>query len=314
MEYIHKAAEDMHISKGTVIALGNFDGIHVGHRRLITTCKDRAKEKGYSSLVFSFYPHPSHVLEGMVPVPIIYTRDEKKRIVESMEVDYYVEYPFNLETAQMEPITFIKEVLVAKLRVRMIIVGSNYRFGHKRQGDIHLLRELSQVYGYELVVIDDIIHEDHMVSSTEIRKLIADGRIDEVNQLLTRPYFIIGEVVYGKQLGRKLGFPTMNIRPNVHKQYPALGVYVTRTFIGDKVYKSVTNVGHNPTVTSEQKLNVETYILDFEDQIYGKQVTLEFQKRLRDELSFQSLDELILQMKNDVKLTRDYFEKREEIK
>lgn len=312
MQLIHEVTKNLHIDEETVIALGNFDGFHIGHRELISTCGKMAEDKGLASLIFSFYPHPSHVLKHLEPVPILYTREEKKHIVEDLGVDYYVEYPFDIDTAQTDATTFVEEVLVKRLKVKAIVVGEHYRFGHKRKGDTDLLKSLSKIYGYEVVIINEVNHCSKRISSTEIRELVSQGNVGKVMDLLTRPYFIKGEVVSGKQLGRTLGFPTLNMHSRLHKLYPDLGVYVTRTWIHGKAYRSVTNVGHNPTVTDEEKLKIETFVLDFDEKIYGEEVVVEFLDRIRHEIKFDSLNALIQEMKEDVQYTERYFEERKE--
>lgn len=307
MKYIHDTIKDLKIDEHTVIALGNFDGLHKGHRQLINTCKKISDESNVKSVVFSFYPHPSHVLEHLETVPIIYTREEKKLLLETMNVDYYVEYPFSIESSKMLPKDFVKEVLVDKLKVKHIVVGSNYRFGYRRQGDTQLLKELGQIYDYEVFIIHNVTDHNQMVSSTHIRGLLSEGKIEQVNALLTRPYFVQSTVSYGKQLGRTLGFPTINFTPDIHKQYPATGVYVSRTTVKGRAFMSVTSVGYNPTISSNNKQTIETHILGFNEDIYHQTVKVEFLSKIRDEQNFPNLNELIKQMDKDVNFTRQYF-------
>lgn len=312
MTYCIEETKNVEVHEETVIALGNFDGFHYGHRQLITECASYAKDHQLKSLVFSFYPHPSHVLPHLDPVPMLYTREEKRRVVSGLGVDYYLEYPFDEDTAKTPAEEFISQVLVKQLKVKAIVVGENYRFGYKRQGDIALLESLKDQYGYTLIVIPTVSYSDHRISSTKIRQCIQKGEMEDVSKLLTQPYFATGKVIYGKQLGRTLGFPTVNMEVQLHKLYPGAGVYVSRTYYKDKCYHSVTNVGYNPTVTDTEQLKVETYVLNFEEKIYGETITVEFLNKIRDELKFNSLDELIEQMKKDVQYTESYFKRKEQ--
>lgn len=310
MEYIHSASQSLGIKEKTAVALGNFDGLHQGHQGLIDKCKIYAKSHDIASLVLSFYPHPSHVLKHLPSVPLIYTEQEKKRQIEKTDIDYYVELPFTTESAKMEPEDFIKDILVKELNCKAVIVGSNYRFGNKRRGNLQLLEEMGKVYGYELIVADNKMYKDKMISSTQIRSLIEKGDIAKANELLGQPFFIEGEVTKGRQLGRTLGFPTINFKHNLHKQYPPKGVYVTKTIVDDREYRSVTNIGNNPTIASDNKLTVETHILGFNEDLYGKRIVVKFYHKIRDELRFPTLESLMKQMKEDVKQAEEFLDNK----
>lgn len=307
MKYIHSTSQSLGIKVRTAVALGNFDGLHLGHQKLIEVSKEYAKKYEIASLVLSFYPHPSHVLHQLPSVPLIYKEVEKKMQIEKTDIDYYVELPFTQEAAKMEPEVFVKKILVEELKCKVVVVGSNYRFGHKRKGGLTLLEKMGRQYDFELVVANNIMYKEDMISSTQIRGLINQGKIKEANVLLGQPYLIEGVVTKGRQLGRTLGFPTINFKEELHKQYPPKGVYVTTTTIDDQEYISVTNVGVNPTIAEDNKLTVESYILGIDQDLYEKHLVVHFYDKIRDEMHFKTLEELIEQMKQDVIYAEQFF-------
>ncbi len=284
--------------KHSVAVLGNLDGVHLGHRLLIDKAKSYAKGHHLESLVFSFNKHPSHIINDKESVPLIYTSKEKKEIIENLGIDVFVEYPFNLAVSTMEPEVFIKEVVVNQLDAKVVIVGKDYGFGINRRGDIHLLERLSKSYGFELMIIPKLTYKNRIISSTWIREELLNGQLQLVNHLLGNPFFIHGCVVKGKQFGRTMGFPTANIRPKPEKVLPPNGVYVSKVYFEDSQFYGLTNIGINPTMNGTSKV-VETYILNFNKIIYGKQLKVELIQYLRKEKKFQSTDALKAQITND---------------
>lgn len=301
-------ASHLAIKGRTSIALGNFDGVHKGHQQLINKSIECAKKKDLTSIVLSFFPHPSHIIEALTPVPLIYMGNEKEEVIADSGVDFYIEIPFTKESAKMEPEMFVKEILLDQLKAEVIIVGSNYRFGHKRKGDVRLLKKLSKTFDFDVIVVDNIMYNDQMMSSTIIRQLIHQGEMVEANELLGRPYSVKGTVMKGRQLGRTLGFPTINFKEQLHKQYPPKGVYVTTTNVHGEEYPSVTSVGVNPTVAEGNALTVETYIFDYAGDLYNQELKVSFYKRIRSEMTFPSLEHLVTQMKKDVEASKSYFQ------
>lgn len=305
MDYINNIT-CLNTDEPSVIALGNFDGVHLGHRYLIDTVKRIAMEKGFKSIVFTFNPHPSEVIKGIMPVVNIYDRIEKNRLMSNMGIDKYIEFPFTTEVARLKAEDFVKDILVDMLNVKVVVVGYNYRFGYKKHGDTYLLKELGEKYGFTVKVINPQYFEDYIVSSTLIRKLIMQGDMELVANMLGQPYSIYAQVKEGKKLGREIGYPTINMYLDNNKITPKNGVYVTETIYDNKRYKSITNVGHNPTVTTDNSIKVETHIFDFEKDLYGSMVEVEFLYRIRDEKKFDSLDNLIRQITEDAKLAKSY--------
>ncbi|MCT4687425.1 bifunctional riboflavin kinase/FAD synthetase [Vallitalea sp.] len=295
MEYIKDTKE--FTSPPSVVVLGNFDGIHIGHRKLICKASKLSRELGLKSLVLTFDPHPSFVLANKEPVDLIYLSCEKERLLSN--IDIFVEYPYDLVTAKMTPENFIKKVICKQLNAKFIVVGNDYRFGHERKGDINLLKKLSSKYGYELISIPKIAYNNNIVSSTWIRKEIKQGNIKLANKLLGENFSITGKVVEGKKNGRKFGFPTANIIPHRYKILPPNGVYYSNISVNGKKYDSITNVGVNPTLNGQKKV-VETHILGFDEDIYGQVVVVEFIQFIRKEKKFNSIEELKKEVSSNI--------------
>lgn len=303
MEHI-EAMKDLE-AHNSVIALGNFDGIHLGHQKLIEMVQRQSQEKNLKAILFTFHPHPSFSL-GEEPFSLIFTREEKKRIVEQYKLDLYVEYPFTLEMARMEPIPFVKDILCEKLGCKAVVVGENYRFGVKRSGDIQLLKSLGKEMGFEVYGISAVRKNGSRISSSKIRNYLKDGKIDIVNALLGKHYFILGRVSSGRRIGRSIGFPTVNIIPPKEKLLPKDGVYITQTRIAEKGYPSITNVGHRPTVNGKRKV-IETHILDFEENLYNEEICIEFLAYKRNEKKFKDISALGQQIGKDMEDARKFF-------
>lgn len=287
------------------VTLGNFDGLHGGHRTLISIAKKTAEEKGLKSVVFTFNPHPMFYFKNRELNKLLMSRDEKLYSVNKLGVDVFVEYPFE-EIATMSPEDFAVELLFKKLNAKVIVVGDNYRFGAKAKGNPGLLKTLGDKYGVEVLIVDDIYMDGGIVSSTRIRKCLVDRDIPAANELLTEPYFMMGTVVKGKELGRKFGFPTINIVADEDKLFPPNGVYATRVERKGKLYYGVTNVGINPTVNGTFKI-VETFILDFNEFVYGEEIKISFFKWIRDEKKFDGVEALMAEIAKNTAQVKEYF-------
>jgi riboflavin kinase/FMN adenylyltransferase len=303
MKYL--TGNDNYSLTNTAIALGNFDGIHKGHQVLMQEIL-LAKAKGLASVVFTFDPHPSFVLANKEPVDLIFVREERVKRFERLGIDILIEYPFTLETAKMLPEDFIENILVNQLGAKLIVVGSDFRFGYKRQGDVNLLKKYANVYDYEVKIIEKEKYQDEIISSSHIRGLIRLGEIEQVNALLGEPFIICGNVEHGKKLGRTIGIPTANLIPKKEKLLPPNGVYVSKVRHQGVEYKGVTNVGTNPTLGHYDKV-VETYIFDMNLELYGQEIEVLLLKFLRLEKKFSGLDVLVEQMQRDIESAKEYF-------
>lgn len=293
----------------TVVALGNFDGVHKGHQQIIERTVKSAQAAGLKSAVFTFSNHTRTLLKNLPPVKNILYAEEKAKIIESMGVDYMFNIPFTHEILQMSPEAFIDEILIGKLRIREAYCGFNYSFGYKASGTPEVLTHEGLKKGFGIHVQEPYKIDDIVVSSTYIRSLIEDGDMERCAKFMGRLYEIGGEVVVGNKLGRTIGFPTSNIMIDESMVSPPNGVYITYCTYNGVKYPSVTNVGVKPTIGRYHK-NVETHIFNFDKELYGKNIRVEFVKRTRLEKKFESIEELSGQIKNDCIMAKAYHRER----
>lgn len=279
-----------------VITLGKFDGLHRGHRALI----DRVlayEEKPACKVVFAF---------DIAPVTLLSKR-ERRHMLNKMGLDLLIECPFVPEIITMEPEVFVKRMLVEQLHAVHLVVGRDFRFGYERTGDVSLLQDMSAEYGFTVEIVDKVTHGEREVSSTYIREELTAGHMERVNELLGYEFFVTGEIVHGRRVGRTLGVPTTNLIPPRGKLLPPNGVYTTHTTAGENTYYGMTNIGSKPTVDGHF-IGVETYLFDCEEDLYGEQEKVRLQHFLRPEVKFGSLDELKEQLQKDEAAVRAYFE------
>lgn len=297
--------------KNTAVTLGKFDGIHIGHRRLLN-CVKQYKEQGLETVVFSFLLPPAALLSD-IELNLIFTEEEKKEQLEKFGIDTVISYPFTKDTLKMEPEEFVEELLIKQLDAKVIIVGSDFRFGHNRRGDIELLKGLGEKYDYQVEVFEKVKIEGSCVSSSRIRKEIRNGNMELVNKMLGQPYFVSGLVTHGRKLGRTLGMPTANVVPADEKLIPPFGVYVSKTEVDGVLYEGITNIGVKPTVGEEKKRLVETFLFDYQGDLYGKQLKTSLHYFERPEKKFDSIEELKTQMEKDTLFGKQYFSKKTNI-
>ncbi len=303
MEYIAGNTEFKFTN--TVVTLGKFDGIHKGHRQLIDLAISY-KKQGLKVVMFSFLLHPGNLFSDK-EFEQIYTEEEKVAKLSRCGVDALVSYPFTQETRTMDPEDFIKDILVKQMDAKVIIVGEDYRFGYQRKGDVTYLKEREEIYGYKVIASEKKTWNNEVISSTSIRQALREGNIEGANAMLGEPYTIRGEIVHGRRMGRTMGIPTVNMVPASTKLLPPSGVYASKTLIDGIYHESVTNIGYKPTVGEEESIGVETFIFDYNKDLYGTILEVDLFNFLRPELKFASLDELIEQMQEDVKNTKEYF-------
>ncbi len=295
------------ISRGSCVTIGNFDGVHNGHRKLIRRTMEKAAKLGLPSVVVTFCPHPLKVLAGVHAAPLITDYEKKLDLFEALGVDLVLMIKFTKELAAMEPEAFVEEYLVRGLNMKELVVGYDYSFGKGRKGNFALLSELGRRHGYGTERLDPVIIDGAIVSSTRIRDMIQAGRVWYVRPLMDRFYVIRGTVIHGMNRGgRLLGFPTANMRVR-DELTPMPGVYATWAEVDGRVYKAVTNIGTNPTFGNDE-ISVETYIMDFSQDLYGWELRLNFVTRLRDEKKFSGVEELMAQIHKDVDLARQILE------
>ncbi len=281
----------------SVVTIGKFDGIHKGHEVLIEKTVDYSKQEQLTSIVFTFKNSPISYFSNIITREII-TEVEKMNKLKLLGVDVVVDIPFNKDMAEISAEGFVKQILVDKLGAKKLIIGHDFAFARKREGTPPILKILGKKYGFDVEVIEPVVINNIRVSSTHVKDLIYAGRVGEIKNYLGRNYTIEGTVIHAKQLGRTLGFPTANLRLQENLIIPKRGIYATKVYIGNEVYVGATNIGYNPTVDGE-KMSVETNILEFDKDIYGKTIKLEFLERIRDEKKFKDLNELKIQLKMD---------------
>ena len=291
-----------------VLALGNFDGLHRGHRKILDRLLRVAGERHATSVVMTFDPHPPRVVRPEKAPPLLMTKAQKLEALERAGVDGTAIVRFTPELSRWDPEAFARTVLVEWLGVAEVWVGANFLFGHDRTGNFSMLRALGRRYGFRTEKIDPVRYKDFVVSSTRIRRLISEGRVDEAGALLGHSYYLDGTVAHGDQRGRTIGFPTANLCTD-NELLPPRGVYATTATIGGIVHPSVTNVGVRPTVDSSGRLSIETHIFEMDRDLYHASIRIGFVQRLRDERAFESLDLLRAQIAADCSRARVLFDR-----
>jgi riboflavin kinase/FMN adenylyltransferase len=291
----------------SVLAIGNFDGIHLGHQAVLRATVERAHESSAISTVLTFDPSPRKVLRPDSAPPHLSTNTQRMEWFDMLGIEAVVVLPFTLELAQLSPQDFVQQILVRDLKIRAVLVGENFRFGHKQAGDVNLLRELGQKFGFEVIVVPPVVYHGEVVSSTVIRREVAAGNVTHAARLLGRPFVLTGEVVSGTGTGRKFTFPTLNLK---HEQeiLPGRGVYITRTQIPgqSRSFRSVTNIGMRPTFNGTA-LSVETHLLDYSGELNPQRIEVRFWKRLREEKKFSGPEELRAQIARDIATANRFF-------
>jgi riboflavin kinase/FMN adenylyltransferase len=293
--------------RGVVVALGNFDGVHLGHQEVLRRAVEEGRRRGMRVVAATFHPHPRSVL-GVGEAPKLLTpAGLRHEVLLRYGADEVVEIPFDLGLSKKSPHQFVGDVLVGQVGAEVVVVGENFRFGHRAAGDFGDLRRLLREAGGEAVAVE-VRGVGVGISSTRIRALVSEGRVEEAAGLLGRPYVLRGEVVVGDRRGRTIGFPTANLLPDAEAVVPAHGVYAGFVLVGDEQFAACTNVGVAPTFGRAQS-RVEAYLLDFDGDLYGRFVDVGFTRRIRGEKKFSGVDELVAQIQRDVDEARRIVEK-----
>ena len=291
-----------------VLALGNFDGMHRGHLKIIERVRRGADERGATAVAMTFDPHPSKVVRPDKAPPLLMTHQQKLEALARGGMHGVAIIRFTPELSQWDPETFVRRVLGEWLHVSEVWVGANFLFGHDRSGNFSLLRSLGARYGFRAEKIDPVRYKDFVVSSTRVRRLIAEGRVDEAGALLGHHYAIDGSVVQGQKRGRDLGFPTANLCAE-NELVPPVGVYATTVTLDAIAYPSITNIGTRPTFESGETTVIETHVMNFDQDLYGAKLRIGFVQRLRDEKKFEGVDALKAQIHADRARAQDLFDR-----
>lgn len=296
---IFKTSETIGL-QNTVVTLGKFDGMHLGHQSLLRQMVMEKENHHLSSVVFSF-----DIISTMGGGSLT-TQQERAYLAEKFGADYLVLFPANKETMQMQPEEFIKTVLIESLGAKIIITGADFRFGKNRTGSVETLQQYAAQYGYSVVVKEDCVYENERISSSRIKQELQTGDLKKAEAMLGYPYFMIGKIIKGKQLGRTMGIRTLNMEVDAKKIMLKKGVYATATEIDGLTYQSITNIGTCPTVCTKDCISVETHVFDFNDEIYGEEVLVNFFGFVREEKKFKSIDELQKQIEADIQFVKNY--------
>jgi riboflavin kinase/FMN adenylyltransferase len=299
-------------SKGAVVTIGTFDGVHQGHQKILKRVVKRAQNDHLTSVLLTFFPHPRMVLQPEHDLKLINTIDERIELAANQGIENIVIHPFSKEFSTTTAEDYVKDILVDRLRAKVVVIGYDHRFGVNRSASIKELKQFAVDFDFEVIEISKKEVEEVAVSSTKIRTTLEKGAIEKTNKYLNRDFSIHGTVISGKKIGRTIGYPTANLEVSEsYKLIPALGVYITSSLIdGERVY-GMTNIGTNPTVSDGSVQTIETYYLDFKGDLYDRQMELFFHKRLRSEAKFDNLSSLVVTMKRDEQNTRAYAQQLE---
>jgi riboflavin kinase / FMN adenylyltransferase len=298
--------DNAEIARPTVLTLGVFDGLHLGHQLIMQTVVERARAVGAVPTVITFEPHPRAVLHPESAPPLLQTFDQKIEALSVLGIEQTIVIHFDQAFAQIHAQDFLSDVVVDRLHAKEVYLGRGFAFGHNREGNIELLRQVSDRLGFRADEVPEVRLRGRRVSSSRIRELLHHGQVNLARRMLGRPYGVEGRVVRGAERGATLGFPTANLQPQ-NRVIPRGGVYVTATLIDGQWRRSVTNIGTRPTFESAAGSSVETFIMKWSGDLYGDVVRVRFLHRLRDEKKFNSVDELKIQIKSDVVRAEEYF-------
>lgn len=300
---IYEKQLDFHLHEKSAVAIGKFDGIHLGHRKLIEKIIEQ-KKNGYKSVVFTFDPAPIEFFTGKVQKDLT-TKEEKRRMFQEMGVDILIEFPLNECTAATPPEKFVSDILCGQMKTAYIVAGADISFGDQGKGDAKLLKDMA-AGNYQIEIIDKVMLKDQEISSTLTRKFVEAGEMEACEECLGSPYSVSGIVEHGKKLGRTLGMPTLNLYPVERKLLPPNGVYYSIVKWEGQLYKGISNVGYKPTATDDHILGVETYLYDFDKDLYGKDIQVFLLSYKRPEMKFANVQELKCQMERDIEAGRFY--------
>lgn len=292
-----------------VVAIGVFDGLHLGHQKILEGIVTRARERNGTSILLSFTPHPQKVISSGDAPRLLQTSEQKREILRRIGIDFYIRLPFTRRLSLFSPEEFVAKVL-GPINVREVHVGQNFRFGHRRSGSFETLQELGAEYSFRVFGVDAVQFRGRRISSTRIRHLLEGGRVELAARLLGRPYEIRGTVIRGSRIGTDLGFPTANIKSE-NELTPGTGIYAGRVILNGERFLSAVSVGYRPTVhpkTTEDPV-IEAYLLDYDGNLYGRRLYLQFCARLRDEKEYPNLEELRARITIDVQRIRKYYER-----
>ena len=305
---IYNSINNFTTTKKTIVTLGTFDGVHIGHNAILDKICKVAKHENLESIILTFFPHPRKIVSNNYDIKLLNTIEEKSVLLEKIGIQNFIIHPFDKTFSELSPREFVTQVLVEKLNIQKIIIGHDHKFGKDRAADFNDLINFGKEFGFEVEEISAQQINEVSVSSTKIRNSLLEGNISLANEYLGYPYVLTGNVVKGNQLGRTIGFPTANIEiPEEYKLIPKNGVYIVTANVLDQNVFGMMNIGVKPTL-GENKLSIEVHLLDFDKDIYNQKIQVNLLERLRDEQKFDSFDALKSQLEKDKQNTIEYFE------
>ena len=306
---IHKDINSIKDITKPILTVGTFDGVHIGHQSIIQRVNDIAKEQGGESVLLTFHPHPRMVLfPDDDSLKLINTIDEKMTLLESFGLDHVIMIPFELEFSRMSPVKYVRDILVNKIGIDTMVIGYDHHFGRNRQGNLSLLKELAPLYEFNVVEIPAQDIDDITVSSTKVRSAILDGQIRLANGYLGHNFTISGKVIPGKKIGREIGFPTANLQlADKHKIIPGDGVYAVKGLIDDTEHDGMLNIGTRPTIDDKGETSIEVHFFNLDEDLYGKEIQVTFERKMRNEQKFEDIKTLQSQLQNDADMVQKYF-------
>lgn len=287
------------------LSIGMFDGVHLGHQSIIHRLNTIAQSKNLESAILTFWPHPRKVFNPDDDLKLLNTIDEKKYLLQKNGLQHLFLKEFDEDFRNLTGKEFVRQILVEQLQVKHLIVGYDHTFGKNRSGDFSLLKKMGPELGFEVEQVEAVNYKDLNISSTQIRNALVKGDILSANKMLGYHYSVSGEVIHGQKIGRTIGYPTANIQADPMKLLPKNGAYIVDVFVKEQHFKGMLSIGTNPTVEGKLK-TVEVYILDFKDDLYGKEISVNFRDFLHDEIKFESLEQLIIRLDEDKELTSKF--------
>ncbi len=305
MKIYNSTNEFKAVEKTSVVTIGTFDGVHIGHQEIIKSLVKNAHSTEDKSVILTFYPHPRLILQQGIDLKLITTLQEKISLLEKTELDYLIIEPFTKEFSRLTALDFVRDILVKELKMKKLVIGYDHHFGRNREGNFEQLQEYGKVYGFEVEEIPAQDIQNISVSSTKIRKALEEGNIEKANLYLGYEFMITGRVIHGRGLGTKWNYPTINIQlEEKYKMIPKAGVYIVKTILNSMNVFGIMNIGFRPTVGGKHQ-TIEVHLLDYNADLYGANIQVQLSYRLRDEQKFSSVDKLIAQIKQDEKKARE---------
>lgn len=299
MKIYNSTKEFDDIEKNSIVTIGTFDGVHIGHQEIIKNLVEDAKNNNGQSVILTFFPHPRIILQGSINLKLITTLKEKILLLEKTGLDHLIIEPFTKEFSRLTALEFVRNILVEKLKIKKLVIGYDHHFGRNREGDFEQLKEYGKDFGFEVEEIPAQDIQNIAVSSTKIRKALEEGQIEKANTYLGYEFMITGKIIHGRGLGTKWNYPTVNIQiEENYKLIPKPGVYIVKTKLKHQNVFGIMNIGIRPTVGGKNQ-TIEVHLLDFNDDLYGKMIQIQIVYRMRDEQKFSSVEKLVSQIKQD---------------